>query len=186
VNTVVVRKGRLYGYNTDYAGVLAALRGQVRLEGCRALLVGAGGAARAAGFALADSGALVSIYARRESRARELARAVGGKALSRPEIPRREFDLIVNATPVGMAPGRRSPLAAREMNAAVVFDMVYRPLETPLLRQAARKGCQTISGIEMLVAQGAEQWKLWTGRPAPTSRMRRAARKALAHTEDAP
>jgi len=184
VNTVVVRRGRLYGYNTDYVGVLAALRGKLKLEGCRALLVGAGGGARAAGFALADSGAQVSIYARRANRARQLARAVGGKAMAKPELRRQEFDLIVNATPVGMAPGHESPLGAGEINAPVIFDMVYRPLETPLLRQAARKGCKTISGIEMLVAQGAEQWKLWMGRPAPVRRMRQAALSALGRGED--
>ncbi|HVB34446.1 MAG TPA: shikimate dehydrogenase [Patescibacteria group bacterium] len=185
VNTVVVRAGRLYGYNTDYAGVLAALRGQVKLEGCRALLLGAGGAARAAGFALADSGARVRVFARRAARARSLARAVGGGAIARPEIGRQEFDLIVNATPLGMAPDNRSPLTAREIHAPVIFDMVYRPLETPLLRQAARKGCQTISGLEMLVAQGAEQWRLWMGRPTPIGRMRQAALAALARDKDA-
>ncbi len=179
VNTVVVRRGRLYGYNTDYAGVLAALKGRVRLDGCRALLVGAGGAARAAAFALADSGARVFVAARRQTQARVLARVAGGKALARSEIRRRVFDVIVNATPAGMAPDRNSPLAAAELNAPVVFDMVYRPIETPLLRLAARQGLKTISGVEMLVAQGVAQWELWTGRPAPARIMRRAVLRAL-------
>jgi 3-dehydroquinate dehydratase/shikimate dehydrogenase len=183
VNTVVVRRGRLYGYNTDYAGVVAAIEGRVRLAGCRALLVGAGGAARAAAFALADSGARVFVVARRPQRARELARACGGKELAQREIRRRSFDLIVNATPVGMAPDRGTPLSADELNAPVVFDMVYRPIDTPLLRLAARRGLETISGVEMLVAQGVEQWELWTGRPAPARVMRRAALEALGRSE---
>lgn len=184
VNTVVVRGGRLHGYNTDYAGVLAALRGRVKLAGCRALLVGAGGAARAAAFALADSGAKVFVLARRAERGREVARAAGGQAIKRRELRRRSFDLIVNATPVGMAPDRGSPLAAREIDAAAAFDMVYRPMETPLLRMAARRGAKTISGIEMLVAQGVAQWNLWTGRQAPARRMRRAAIEALGRGKD--
>jgi 3-dehydroquinate dehydratase/shikimate dehydrogenase len=184
VNTVIVRAGRLYGYNTDYAGVLAALRGRVQLKGCQALLVGAGGAARAAGFALADSGASVSIFARRESRARELARAIGGTPIARPRIRRQDFDLIVNATPVGMTPDKNSPLSAPEINAPVVFDMVYRPLNTPLLRLAARKGLRAISGLDMLVAQGAQQCDLWTGGPAPIRLMRQAALAALGQVKD--
>ena len=184
VNTVVVRGKRLYGYNTDYAGVIEALRGRVRLAGCKALLVGAGGAARAAAFALADSGARVFVLARRVERGRELARAAGGETVERGELRRRSFDLIVNATPVGMAPDRGSPLAAGEINAGAVFDMVYRPMETPLLRLAARRGARTISGVEMLVAQGVAQWNLWTGRPAPARLMRRAAIEALGRGED--
>jgi 3-dehydroquinate dehydratase/shikimate dehydrogenase len=184
VNTVVVRGRRLYGYNTDYAGVLAALRGRVRLAGCRALLLGAGGAARAGAFALADSGARVFILARRSEKARELARAAGCETVTREESRRRSFDLIVNATPAGMAPDRTSPLEAREINAAAVFDMVYRPMETPLLRTAAQRGAKAISGLDMLVAQGVEQFSLWTGRQAPAQRMRRAALEALGRGKD--
>ncbi len=184
VNTVAVRGGRLYGYNTDYAGVLAALRGRVRLSGCRALLLGAGGAGRAAAFALADSGARVFVLARRAERGRELARAAGGETVAREELRRRSFDLIVNATPAGMAPDTSSPLSAGEIEAGAVFDMVYRPLETPLLRLAARRGAKTISGVEMLVAQGVAQWSLWTGRRAPVRLMRRAALEALGRGED--
>ncbi len=183
VNTVVIRRGRRYGYNTDYAGVLAALAGRVQLAGSRVLLVGAGGAARAAAFAIADSGARVFVLARRPAQARELAHLAGGKAVARGEIRRRSFDLIVNATPVGMAPDRASPLGASELNAPVVFDMVYRPIETPLLRLAARRGLKRISGVEMLVAQGVAQWELWTGRPAPAQVMRRAVLEALRRDE---
>jgi 3-dehydroquinate dehydratase / shikimate dehydrogenase len=184
VSTVIVRNGRLYGYNMDYAGVLSALQGHVKLNGSRALVLGAGGAARAGAFALADSGARVFVNARREEQARQLAKLVGGQLTARPQIRRQSFDLIVNTTPLGMAPDTSSPLAAKEINAPVVFDMVYRPLETPLLRLAARKGSVTISGLEMLVAQGAKQWELWTGQQAPIGRMRQAAMAALGRDKD--
>lgn len=179
VNTVVVRRGKLFGYNTDYLGVLRALEDRVKLRGCRALVLGAGGAARAAAFALADSGSKVWIWARRPPQARALARLSGAVPLERRLLRRRSFELIVNATAAGMEPDAHSPLVAAELNAAVVFDMVYRPLETQLLRLAASRGLQTVSGLEMLVAQGAAQWELWTGRRAPEGRMRRAAVKAL-------
>ncbi len=179
VNTVVVRRGRLHGYNTDYAGVLDALRGKVRLEGARVLLVGAGGAARAAAFALGDAGARVSILARRPEQARKLAMASGSVTAAREEIRRQSFDLIVNATPVGMAPDRSAPLAPGELNAPAVFDMVYRPIATPLLRMARARGLRCISGVDMLVAQGVAQWELWTGEKAPARLMKRAALRAL-------
>ncbi|HEV2385785.1 MAG TPA: shikimate dehydrogenase [Candidatus Acidoferrales bacterium] len=179
VNTVVVRRGGLCGYNTDYLGVLGALRGRVRLPGCRALVLGAGGAARAAAFALSDSGASVRVWARRAAQARALARAAGAAPVERAKLHRESFDLIVNATPVGMEPDEDSPLDARELNAAAVFDMIYRPIQTPLLRAAAARGLRTIAGVEMLVAQGTAQWELWTGLRAPAARMRRAAVEAL-------
>jgi 3-dehydroquinate dehydratase/shikimate dehydrogenase len=183
VNTVVVRHGKLYGYNTDYAGVLAALHSRVKLGGCRALILGAGGAARAAAFALTDAGSRVAICSRRMEQATELARAAGAQTIARSELRRRSFDLIVNSTPAGMSPDRSSPLAGAELRAPVVFDMVYRPLETPLLRQAASHGLKTISGLEMLVAQGVAQWELWTRKHAPAGRMRRAALEALRRAE---
>ncbi len=181
VNTVVVRGGkRLYGYNTDYVGVLRTLARQVRLEGAQVLLLGAGGSARAVAFALATAGALVSITARRPARARALARAVGGEALRRVEVCRRQFDAIVNCTPVGMWPqARESPLRAAEINARVVFDLVYNPLETQLLRLARRRGAIAVPGWQMLVEQGAAQFEIWTGLRAPVAVMRRAVLKAL-------
>ena len=181
VNTVVVRGGRLLGYNTDYCAVLSALRGALKLSGARVLLLGAGGAARAAAFALADAGAQVFIWARRPEQAAGLARAVGGEAIERRQLARREFNLVVNATPVGMMPHPdRAPLRADELHAEVVFDMVYRPERTRLLRLAAQRGARTVSGLRMFVAQAAAQWELWTSRPAPVQAMWRAVRSATA------
>jgi 3-dehydroquinate dehydratase/shikimate dehydrogenase len=181
VNTVVVRGGgKLYGYNTDYVGVLRALQRRVRLAGSRVLLYGAGGAARAVAFALAQAGAIVCVSARRKERARALARAVDGEAVQRARLRREFFDAIVNATPVGMHPDAgRSPLEAAELNCRVVMDLIYRPMKTVLLERAEHRGLETISGVEMFVAQGTAQWEIWTGLRAPVAVMRRAVLAAL-------
>jgi 3-dehydroquinate dehydratase / shikimate dehydrogenase len=184
VNTVQVQGGgRLYGYNTDYTGVLRAIERHVPLAGSRVLLVGAGGSARAAAFALAASGASVLVWARRPAKARELARAVDGEAIERAALRAEKFDAIVNCTPVGMHPGGGSPLKAKELNARVVMDLIYRPRKTELLKMAERRGSAVISGVEMFLAQGAAQWEIWTGRRAPTQVMRRAVVSALAAEE---
>ena len=180
VNTVIVRGRALHGYNTDYIGVLRALKHRIALSGARVLILGAGGAARAAAFALAREGPFVSICARRPQRAKALARAVGGEAISRPQLQREEFDLIVNATPVGMYPhSEESPLESAELNCRLLFDIVYRPLKTKLMQLAERRGIETVSGLEMFLAQGMAQFEIWTGKSAPESAMRRAVLDAL-------
>jgi 3-dehydroquinate dehydratase/shikimate dehydrogenase len=185
VNTVVVRGGgKLYGYNTDYVGVLRALERRIPLRGSRTLIFGAGGAARAVAFALAESGAVVFICARRMKQAKALARLVGGEAVERPRLRREFFDAIVNATPVGMYPhSDRAPLRAEELNCRLVFDLIYRPRSTKLLQIAAHRGIETASGVEMFVAQGTAQWEIWTGERAPESAMRRAVLRALRNEE---
>jgi 3-dehydroquinate dehydratase / shikimate dehydrogenase len=181
VNTVVVRRGgELYGYNTDYVGVLTALSRRIPLRGSRVLILGAGGAARAVAFALAESGASVCVTARRPVRAKALARAVEGEAIDRRDVRRQFFDAIVNATPVGMHPHENiSPLKAAELNCRLVFDTIYRPQQTKLLQLAARRGIETITGVEMFLAQGAAQWEIWTGERAPLAAMRRAVLRVL-------
>ena len=184
VNTVVVRGGgRLYGYNTDYVGVLRSLERRIRLAGSRVLLFGAGGAARAAAFALAQAGSNVCVCSRRPERARALARAVGGQVVARAGLAHEFFDAIVNCTPVGMHPRGGSPLSSAELNCRIVMDMVYRPRETELLRLARRKGIEVISGVEMFLAQGFAQYEIWTGERAPESAMRRAVVSALSREE---
>ncbi len=185
VNTVVVRGGgKLYGYNTDYVGVLRALERRIPLRGSRALLFGAGGAARAVAFALAEAGASVCVCARRTQAAKALARAVGGQFVERLRLQGEFFDAIINATPVGMHPAEgRSPLAARELNCRLVFDLIYRPRLTQLMQLAALRGIETVSGVEMFVAQGTAQWEIWTGERAPVEVMRRAVLRALAREE---
>jgi 3-dehydroquinate dehydratase / shikimate dehydrogenase len=184
VNTLVVRGGgRLYGYNTDHVGVLRSLEQRMRLAGSRVLLLGAGGAARAAAFALAQAGSIVCLCARRPERARALARAAGGQVVERGALKNEFFDAIVNCTPIGMHPNGGSPLEFPELNCRLVMDMVYRPLETELLRMARRKGIETISGVEMFLAQGIAQYEIWTGERAPESAMRRAVIAALKQEE---
>ncbi len=185
VNTVVVgRNGKMSGLNTDYIGVLRALETELHLPDSRVLIFGAGGSARAASFALANAGAEVLICARRESAARELAKACGGQAIARRHLASACFEVVVNATPVGMHPGqRKSPLSSRELNCEIVMDLIYRPLQTQLLRVAARKGIKVVSGVEMFLAQGFAQWELWTKRPAPEREIRRTVMAKLRSEE---
>lgn len=187
VNTVLVRgNGKLYGYNTDYVGVLQTLQSRIALENIRVLILGAGGAARAVAFALAQAGASVCVWARRMEQAKSLARAASGQVLERRQLRGEFFDAIVNATPVGMHPHvADSPLDANELNCQLVFDTIYRPRQTKLLQLAASRGIQTVSGVDMFVAQGSAQWEIWTGRRAPEEVMRRAVVHALAQEEKA-
>jgi 3-dehydroquinate dehydratase / shikimate dehydrogenase len=181
VNTVTVRAdGKLAGSNTDYVGILRALDGKLKTKGSRVLIFGAGGAARAAAFALAKSGAEVLVCARRESAAKQLASAVRGDVIKRRALRNERFDAILNTTPVGMYPyNSASPLQADELNCGLVMDLVYRPLQTKLLRLAKAKRIPTISGVEMFLAQGIAQWELWMGGRAPGTVMRAAILKAL-------
>lgn len=186
VNTVVVRHdGSLFGCNTDYVGILRALEKKLGLAGSRVLILGAGGAARAAAFALAKAGAHVGIFARRGKAARELSKAVGGEAVPRHALRDESFDAILNATPVGMHPHDRiSPLSSRELNCRLVMDLISRPQMTQLLKLAARKGIATVSGVEMFVPQGVAQWELWIGQRAPEPAMRKAVLRALRDEEN--
>ena len=186
VNTVLVRRnGSLYGCNTDYLGVLRALEKKLRIKGGRVLIFGAGGAARAAAFALVRSGAAVAICARREKAARELARAFSGEAVPRSALSTQSFDAILNATPVGMHPHDGvSPLAPSELNCRLVMDLINRPQKTQLLKIAAQRGIATVPGVEMLLAQGFAQWGIWMARRAPEAPMRRAVLAALRAEEN--
>ena len=181
VNTVAVRaNGKLFGYNTDSLGVLQALQGKLRFAGSRVLILGAGGAARAVAFTLAREGTCVFICSRSLAKTRRLARDVEGEALERKALRESSFDLIVNATPVGMHPRENeSPIDASEMNCRVAFDLIYRPQRTKFLRLAASKGIRTVSGVEMFLAQGIAQWEIWAGRRAPANAMRSAVLAAL-------
>ena len=181
VNTVVVRRdGSFHGFNTDYIGVIRALEKKLRLAGSRVLIFGAGGSARAAAFALVRAGTSVSICARRERAARDLARAAGADVVSRRGLRTESFDAIINATPVGMHPHAGiSPLEPGELNCRIVMDLIYRPQRTKLLQLAAHKGITTVSGVEMFLAQGFAQWEIWMkGRP-PVGPMRWAVLEAL-------
>jgi 3-dehydroquinate dehydratase/shikimate dehydrogenase len=172
--------GKLYGFNTDVAGVVRPLEKRLRLQGARVLVVGAGGAARAAIFGLVDQGAEVFVVNRTHEKAVSLARKAKAKALKQAVLAKQKFDVIVNSTPVGMEGMKAAlPLKENELNANLVFDLVYNPLVTPLLKLAHSKGIAVISGLEMFVQQGARQFEIWTGKPAPESEMLRVVELAL-------
>lgn len=181
VNTVVVRGGgKLYGYNTDYVGVLRALASRMPLRGSRVLIFGAGGVAKAVAFALAQAGASVCVCARRPEKAKALARRAGAAAILRKFVRHEFFDAIVNTTPVGMHPHiNASPLESRELNCRLLFDTIYRPERTRLMQLAERRGIEIVSGVEMFLAQGIAQWEIWTGERAPVQAMRQAVLRAL-------
>ena len=174
-NTVVrAQDGKLYGFNTDAAGVIRPLERRLStLEGARILVVGAGGAARAAVFGLKERGCEVYILNRSAAPAKKLAHQARARIMKRPDLKKMAFDVIINATPVGMGNTKDSPLQDKEINARYVFDMVYDPAETRLLKLAKERGAQVIPGIEMFVHQAARQFEIWTGKPAPWDEMLR-------------
>ena len=181
-NTVALQRGEWMGWNTDAAAVVEILTKRLRLAGSRILILGAGGAARAAAFALRAEGAEVLLAARREAATRSLARQVSAQAVSWSSANNQDVDAVINATPVGMAPHTEGlPIDLSRLRVRVVFDMVYYPLETRFLAEARGRGLITISGIEMLVAQGARQFEIWTGQAAPRALMEQAVRHALSH-----
>jgi len=202
VNTIVKRDSGLSGSNTDSTGFLTALRreGGFDPEGRRAVLLGAGGVARAAGFALAGAGVvsliLTDVVAEKaEGLAADLRRSAvraGGQgpvieplSPDRPEFDKAVLacDLLVNCSPVGTKHGAmegRAPLNAGLVpKSALVYDLVYNPAETRLLRDARAAGARTLGGLAMLVYQGAASFGMWTGHPAPVDIMMQAAREAL-------
>jgi 3-dehydroquinate dehydratase/shikimate dehydrogenase len=172
--------GKLYGFNTDVAGVIRPLEKRLKLKGARIAVVGAGGAARAGVFGLVDQGAEVFICNVIHEDAVKLARQAKAKSFRQALLAKERFDVLINATPCGMA-GNKTPLpiAENELNAGLVFDMVYNPLETPLIKLAKERGIPTISGIEMFVQQGARQFEIWTGKPAPEAEMMRVVELEL-------
>uniref|UniRef100_A0A7V4LD09 Shikimate dehydrogenase (NADP(+)) n=1 Tax=Desulfobacca acetoxidans TaxID=60893 RepID=A0A7V4LD09_9BACT len=177
VNTVVKQDGRLVGYNTDWLGALAALKPHTPIQGENFLVLGAGGAARAIVYALAKRGAGFAVTDVDSRRARMLAREFGGRALTPGELAGWPATGLINATPVGMAPEVDAlPLDPALLDRfRVVMDIVYTPLKTRLLREAEARGCKTVDGLQMLIHQGAAQFELWTGKPAPLEVMARAA-----------
>jgi 3-dehydroquinate dehydratase/shikimate dehydrogenase len=181
VNTVIAQDGRLVGLSTDGDGVLVPLRQRLEPAGRRVAILGAGGAARAAAFALVKAGARVDVLARREEQARDLASAIGAAAVPLGALADLPYEVLLNATPVGSGavPGALPVPASALRAGSVVFDMVYEPRETPLLAAARARGCPTIDGVEMLVAQAVGQFEAWSGAAAPVEAMTDAALAAI-------
>ena len=172
--------GKLYGFNTDVAGVIRPLERRLKLQGARIVVLGAGGAARAAVFGLVEQGAEVFIVNIVHEDAVKLAKQAKAKALKRDLFAKGAFDVLINATPCGMEGNKQPlPITEKELNASLVFDMVYNPMETPLLKLAKERGIPVISGMEMFVQQGARQFEIWTGKPAPEAEMMRVVELEL-------
>jgi 3-dehydroquinate dehydratase/shikimate dehydrogenase len=180
-NTVLrAQDGKLYGFNTDVAGIVGPLEKRMSLKGAKALVLGAGGAARAAVFGLRDRGAEVFILNRTPETAQKLARQSGAKTIKKDAVAKTVFDVVINATPIGMAGQKGTHLIdSKDLNTKLVFDLVYNPIETPLIRMARQQGIPFITGVEMFVQQGARQFEIWTGKPAPEEEMLRVVIHAL-------
>lgn len=190
VNTVVNRDGRLTGYNTDSTAAVKVIEDGLAkdgdtLHGKKVTIVGAGGAARAVAFGLKQKGAEITIVNRTESRAETLARDLKCKYKNFGELRGLNTEILVNCTSVGMHPNVDDiPVPANVLRPGMlVFDAVYNPPETRLLKEATARGCRTLDGVKMFVLQAAQQFELWTGRPAPLEHLERIVRTKLAGTQ---
>lgn len=180
INTIRVERGRWIGDNTDASGFLKPLRDRIAVDGLRISILGAGGAARAIGAALAAGGCSLRLHARNRAQAEQVAMLTSSAVGPWPPDAG-SWDLLVNCTPIGQYPNvHDTPVPIDRLTGRYVYDLVYNPAATRLLRDAAQMGCQTIGGLEMLVAQAREQFQWWTGSSAPEDVMRTAAVKRLA------
>jgi 3-dehydroquinate dehydratase/shikimate dehydrogenase len=185
VNTLQRRgDGTLLATNTDWTAGMAAIEavvGEGWLQGRRALIAGAGGVGRAMAFGLAQRGTAVTLTDIDEPRAEALAAEVGVSHVPYADMASAACDILLNCTPVGMHPKTNASAVPREMlrEGMVVYDAVYNPAETRLLREAREAGCRTVSGIDHFVRQAVEQFELWTGRAAPVETMRQVVIEAL-------
>lgn len=192
VNTVVNENGTLTGYNTDASGFLEPLttRG-IELEGKNVVMLGAGGAARAVSFMLVNGGGNLTILNRTRGRAEELAKGIKSSLKKNANVLEMsnenlktaisKADILVNTTSAGMSPAVNETPVPSELlqRGLVVYDIIYNPAETRLIREAKEKGAETLNGAEMLCWQGALAFEKWTGYKAPVNLMRRELEKAL-------
>ena len=184
VNTVKIEDGRLFGYNTDAPGFMAPLKKVLGdVKGARVAIAGAGGAARACAYALKQEGANVTIFARRHRRAEKLAEEFGVNAGNANNSFRPgTVDILVNATPLGTKGGETEATiaTASQMNGIkLVYDLVYNPIQTRLIREARIAGVAALGGLDMVLAQGRKQFEIWTGETAPTNAMAAAIKRKL-------
>jgi len=181
VNTLVLREGGWHGENTDISAFIGPLRRRMSLNRTQAVVLGAGGAARAVVYALKTHGASVCVVSRDAAKGQALAGQFRAEHANWDQLKGLRWNLLVNATPVGMFPDvEQSPLRADWLQGEWVYDLVYNPPETRLLKEAALRGLKTISGIEMFVGQALRQHQLWCGGPAPEEAMRDALKSELA------
>jgi 3-dehydroquinate dehydratase / shikimate dehydrogenase len=189
VNTVVFKEGQVLGYNTDYKAAMDSLEKALGtigatpspLQGKRVLVLGAGGVARAVMYGLARRGAKATIASRTRPRAQDLADTFGGRAVDWQARHNAEVDILVNCTPVGMHPNvDETPFHKSYLKPGmIVFDTVYNPESTLLLKEARSHGCRIVTGVEMFIRQAALQFMLFTGGEAPHELMRETLRRAI-------
>ncbi|MBN2306678.1 shikimate dehydrogenase [Candidatus Peregrinibacteria bacterium] len=181
VNTIKNEKSNLNGYNTDSPGAMQALQEKTKLPGKKALVLGTGGAGRAIIYGLKEYGAQVHIFDRILSKMEKTAEQFEVDTIDLRTIKEAEFDIIVNATPVGSFPQIEQSLLTAEQikQGALVMDIVTNPLETQLLKEAKKAGAETISGERMLLHQAAGQFTIWFEKPAPFEVMEKALYEEL-------
>jgi 3-dehydroquinate dehydratase/shikimate dehydrogenase len=188
VNTVKIVEGKLFGYNTDAAGFITPLKNNYgKLNGAKASILGAGGAARACVYALRNEGAEITVFARDVKKAAPLAKEFGVELMQLPitgcQLPFTGSDIVVNATPLGMKgefSGQSPAVFSQLKNVSVVYDLVYNPGVTNFIKEAEKAGVATvIGGLDMLVEQGREQFKIWTGKDASKEKMSRAVSEKI-------
>jgi 3-dehydroquinate dehydratase/shikimate dehydrogenase len=183
VNTIVCQKGELHGYNTDAGGFIGPLKGRIpSLEGLRCAVIGAGGAARAVVWALRQERAIVTLFCRDPEKANAIRDQFEVSCRALADAAFIEFDIVVNATPLGTrgASEIETPVTTEQLRGVrLAYDLVYNPLETRFMREAREAGCETIGGLEMLIGQAVEQFRLWTGKEPDVESMREAAKRAL-------
>ncbi|MBT3311859.1 MAG: shikimate dehydrogenase [Desulfobacterales bacterium] len=181
VNTIVNKGGHLYGYNSDCLGAVNALREKTEIKGKNVVVVGAGGAARAIGFGILSEGANLTIVNILEDEGTLLAKDLGVEYYHLSDFNKVDYQVLINATPVGMTPDTGSmPVKKEELKeGAVVMDIIYNPLKTRLLSEAENSGCDIIDGVSMFVYQGVSQFESWTGEKAPVDIMRSTVLDAL-------
>ena len=177
VNTVVQDDGILKGYNTDWLGALKPIERMTKIKGKRIGIIGAGGAARAIAYGLVKKGGNLKIFNKNIRQAKELAKRFACEFGNFDELTElKNFDIIVNATPLGMKPYENiSPVPKETFSPnQIVMDAVYIPYKTKMLREAEKMGAKIIPGIEMFLEQGAVQFTYYTKRKAPIAAMRKA------------
>ena len=183
VNTIVVQDGELRGFNTDMIGFALSLQAEFSsLKDARCAVIGSGGGARAILRAFQSEGAHCELFARESNRSRQLADQLNLESHSLASAEFNQFDIVVNTTPLGTR-GELQPetvaTAEQLRGVRLAYDLVYNPLETRFLSEARAAGCRTLNGLGMLLAQAAEQFKLWTGKEPDMEVMRAAALRAI-------
>jgi len=183
VNTIIAQNDRLLGHNTDAEGFISPLRHRFgSLQNARCAVIGSGGGARAALWALGRAGAETVLFARNPDKAKAVAESFNAGCRQLANAKFGDFDIVINATPLGTRDANQelTPADAEDLRGVrLAYDLVYNPLETRFIREARIAGCVTLCGIEMLLAQAVAQFNLWTGRDPDTDTMRRAAVSAL-------